>query len=146
MRRHDTIRAVIDWRALLAAGDGMEMPPAASAADVTATEAALGTALPIELRELYAVTNGVFDTVGQWFVVWQLAEVVARNRTAWAVESTARSGLIGFGDDGTGAAFCIPTDGSGGVFVWNPIDSSAERLAETVEAFWLTWIAGEITT
>jgi len=45
-----------------------------------------------------------------------------RNRTAWTQEPASRRGLIGFGDDGTGAVFCVAADGSVGVFVWNPID------------------------
>ncbi|WP_432832842.1 hypothetical protein [Dactylosporangium sp. CA-092794] len=47
----------------------------------------------------------------------------------------ARRQLLGFGNDGTGAPFCVPSDGSDGVFVWNHIDQQAYRLAGTVEEF-----------
>jgi hypothetical protein len=138
--------AVIDWRALLAAEDGVEGRPAASESDITAAEAGLGVALPGELRELYAASDGVFDRAGQWLVVWPLVEVVNRNRMAWTQEPVLRRGLIGFGDDGTGAAFCVAANGSRGVFVWNAIDVTGVRLADTIAAFWIGWSNGSITT
>jgi hypothetical protein len=47
---------------------------------------------------------------------------------------------------GAGAPFCVPGDGSDGVFVWNRIDQQAYRLAGTVEQFWDGWRAGAIKT
>jgi hypothetical protein len=88
----------------------------------------------------------VFDKPGQWFVVWPLAEVVTRNRQAWAAESTARQEFVGFCDYGTGAPFCVPRDGSIGVSTWNSIEQRADRLADTVEEFWSCWSGGKITT
>jgi hypothetical protein len=136
---------VIDWRAVLADNDGNELQRAASEAEVEQAEASLDANFPAELRALYLTTDGVFDKPGQWFVVWPLAEVVARNRLAWAGESTVRQGLVGFGDDGTGTPFCVPRNGGGGVFTWNPIDAHARRLADTVEQFWSGWSSGLIT-
>jgi hypothetical protein len=137
---------MIDWRTVLAKDDGNELQQAGSEAEVDQAEASLDAIFPLELRALYLATDGVFDKPGQWFVVWPLAEVVARNRLAWADESIARQGLVGFGDDGTGAPFCVPRDGSGGVFTWNPIDAQAYRLADTVAQFWSGWSSGLITT
>jgi hypothetical protein len=62
---------------------------------------------------LYLASDGVFDRVGQWCVIWPLSEIVTRNLQAWALEDVpGRQALVGFGDDGTGAPFCVPRDGS----------------------------------
>jgi SMI1 / KNR4 family (SUKH-1) len=140
---HDLL--MIDWRVLLVDEDGVELQPAASEAEVVRAEALLGAALPAELRALYLATDGVFDKPGQWFVVWPLAEVITRNLRAWAEEPTDRRELVGFGDDGTGATFCVPRDG-GGVLVWNTLDGQAYRLADSVAQFWSGWSSGSITT
>lgn len=97
-----------------------------------------------ELRELYRVSNGIFDGPGQWFVVWPLADVVARNRLDWSQANAAtadRLTLAGFGDDGTGMPFCVPRDGSHSVFVWSALDHEAVLLADTVVEFWTRWRA-----
>jgi hypothetical protein len=135
-----------DWDAMLAEDDGYEVLPAASDAEITQAEKLLGATIPTSLRRLYLMSDGVLDKPGQWFVVWPLAEVVEHNRQAWAVEDNARQQLLGFGDDGTGAPFCVPRDGGGVVFHWNPIDQLAHRLADTVGEFWSGWSNGTITT
>jgi len=108
-------------------------------------EAALGAVFPDDLREMYLVSDGVFDRAGQWFVIWPVSEVVTRNRLAWSVEgSPARRGLVGFGDDGTGAPFCVRRDGGGGVFAWSVIGGEATLLAGTVAGFWSGWVTGTL--
>lgn len=137
--------AVIDWRQLLSADDGFELRPGGGADDVAAVEAALAAVFPAELRELYLASDGVFDRPGQWFVIWPLSEVVTRNREAWSLEdSPVRRGLVGFGDDGTGAPFCVPRGGGGGVFAWSAIGGEATWLAGTVAGFWSGWVAGTL--
>jgi hypothetical protein len=137
--------AVIDWRQLLGSDDGCELRPGAAAGEVAAAEAVLGAVFPDDLRGVYLASNGVFDRPGQWFVIWPLPEVVASNRRAWSWEdSPARRGLVGFGDDGTGAPFCVPRDGSGGVFAWSPIVGEATLLAGTIAGFWSGWLAGSL--
>jgi hypothetical protein len=134
-----------DWNRLLRAEDGYQLQPAASASEVAAAEATLTAELPSDLKDLYLVSNGVFDTTGQWFVIWPLAEITARNQEAWSTEgSSQRHVLVGFGDDGTGAPFCVPRDGGTGVFAWSPIDSEATPLAHTVSEFWSGWVAGTL--
>lgn len=137
---------VTDWRALLAEVDGVERRPGATKVAMDHAEAVLGAVFSAGLRTLYSATDGVFDKPGQWFVVWPLAEVVTRNQRAWADESAARQELVGFGDDGTGAPFCVPRDGGVGVFVWEPIEQQAFWLADTVEQFWSGWSRGLIST
>jgi cell wall assembly regulator SMI1 len=133
----------IDWHRLLSTDDACELCPAAAAGDVTAAEAGLAAVFPADLRQLYLVSNGVFDRSGQWFVIWPLPEVVTRNSQAWTQDvSLARRELTGFGDDGTGAPFCVPRDGSSSVFAWSPIEGKATLLAKSVADFWSGWIAG----
>jgi SMI1/KNR4 family protein SUKH-1 len=137
--------AVIDWRQLLSADDGYELRPGAAAGEIAAAEAALGAVFPADLRQVYLASDGVFDRTGQWFVIWPLPEVVTRNRAAWSqAASPARCQLVGFGDDGTGAPFCVPRDGSSGVFAWSAIDGAATLLASSVAGFWSGWVASTL--
>lgn len=130
-----------DWRQLLSVDDAYELCPAATADEVTAAEAALAAALPVGLRQLYLVSNGVFDRSGQWFVIWPLPEVVTRNREEWLQDgSPARRELTGFGDDGTGAPFCVPRNGGSNVFAWSPTEGEATLLATSVAGFWSRWV------
>lgn len=102
----------IDWSALITRGDhGYRLNEPASLAELDGAESALGARLPAGLRELYLVSDGVFDTRGQWFVIWPLSEVVARNLDAFAGEGASRSEYVGFGDDGTGDPFCTHRQG-----------------------------------
>jgi hypothetical protein len=59
-------------------------------------------------------------------------------------DSPARLGLVGLGDDGTGVPFCVPRDGSSGVFAWSAIVGEATPLAGTVAGFWSGWVAGTL--
>jgi hypothetical protein len=130
------------WRQLLSVDDACELCPAATTDEVTAAEAALAAVLPADLRQLYLVTNGVFDRSGQWFVIWPLPEVVTRNREEWLQDSSpARRELVGFGDDGTGAPFCVRRDGGSSVFAWSAIEGKPTLLARSVADFWSGWAA-----
>ncbi|MEU4675160.1 SMI1/KNR4 family protein [Amycolatopsis sp. NPDC023774] len=134
------------WRERFLSDDGVVLQAPAAAVDLAAAETALDATLPEALRELYLVTDGVFDGPGQWFVVWPLSDVVERNRADWSssVQGTARVDLVGFGDDGAGAPFCVPRAGGSGVFVWSAIDAAATRLADTVEEFYARWQASSL--
>ena len=135
--------AVIDWQQLLGSDDGYELRPGVTADEVVEAEAALGVVFPDDLRGVYLASDGVFHRAGQWFVIWPLSEVVTRNGQAWSLEDgPARRGLVGFGDDGTGAPFCVRRDGGGGVFAWSAIGGEATLLAGTVAGFWSGWAAG----
>lgn len=114
--------ALTEWRRLLRADDGYELRFGAGLSEVAAAEAALEAMFPEDLRQLYLASDGMFDAPAQWFVIWPIADVVIRNREAWSCEdSPSRRNLVGFGDDGTGAPFCVPRDGSGGFFYWSAI-------------------------
>lgn len=137
--------AATDWRQLLSADDGYELGPGAAAGEIAAAEAALKAVFPAELRQLYLHSDGVPDRAGQWFVIWPLAEAITRNRQAWVQDgSPSRRELVGFGDDGTGAPFCVPRDGSSGVSAWSPVNGEATPLADSVPGFWSGWVAGTL--
>jgi len=113
----------------------------ATAAELAAAEKALDATFPSDLRELYVVTDGVFDLPGEWFVIWPLADVVDRNQADWLTypHSPTRSDLVAFGDDGTGDPFCIARNGGCAVCYWSPIDDTATWLANTITDFWTRW-------
>jgi hypothetical protein len=127
----------VDWAGELGAGD-LELRPGATEHEVRGAERMLSTAFSSELCALYEVTDGVFDAAGQWFVVWPLTAVVARNREARldADLGSERRQLVGFGDDGTGAPYCVRRDGSPQVFVWSPIADEVVMLAPSPADFW----------
>ena len=133
-----------EWGALLSTDDGLRLQAHAGADDLTACERALGSRLPQQLRNLYLASDGVWDEPGQWFVIWPLSEVVARNRAANQVEGLGRREWIGFGDDGTGSPFCVDRLGGDAVFHWSSIDQEATRLARDVVEFWTAWLAGSL--
>jgi SMI1 / KNR4 family (SUKH-1) len=134
----------VDWTAVLRADDGCRMPEPGGASAISAAESALGVTFPGDLRALYLVSDGVFDEPGQWFVIWPLAEVVACNQAAWAGESATRRRLLAFGDDGTGAPFCLPADGEPGVLFWDPVLDEAIYLAHDLRSFWAAWTTGSL--
>lgn len=122
----------------------MRLQPGASVSDLDACESGLGASLHSSLWNLYRAANGVFDHLAQFFIVWPLAEVVERNRLAWATEGGGRLRWIGFGDDGTGNPFCVPRGDGEDVYYWNPIDHEATRLADTLTLFWEGLAAGSL--
>lgn len=126
-----------DWRILLAEGDGYQMRPAATEQDVALHEERLREPLPLQLKNLYLVSNGVYDRAGQWFVVWALPDLAPRNELEWAADAAGRRELLAFGDDGAGARFCVPRDGGPGVFLWSSLVEAPSWLANDVGDFWL---------
>ena len=135
--------AAIEWRQLLGADDGYELCPDAGAGEIAAVEAALEAVFPEQLREVYQTSNGVFDRPGQWFVIWPL-EMLAQENMQRREVGVLPADLIAFGDDGTGDPFCVPGDGSDGVFYWSPIDGEATLLAGAIADFWSGWVAGTL--
>jgi hypothetical protein len=127
------------WPAALGTDDGRRLHGPAKPSTISDTESALGVTLPEGLRALYLATDGVFDEPGQWFPIWPLAKVIARNQAAWADGTTTRRGLLAFGDDGTGAPFCVLTGGKPGVFFWDPLLDEATFLAPSLPSFWDAW-------
>jgi cell wall assembly regulator SMI1 len=131
------------WPALLQK-EGHELQPGARPEALDAAEGVVGLRLPDDLRSLYMVSDGVFDTVGQWFVIWPVGMLCEQN-TLLRNAGLFPGSVIAFGDDGTGAAFCMKP-GQQGVSCWHPIDGSMQRLASDIVTFWRGWTDGTITT
>jgi hypothetical protein len=137
--------AATDWRQMLSDGDRYQLYPGAAEDQIASAEAALEAVFPAELRTMYTASNGVLDRADGFFVIWRLSEVVARNQEEWGVDdSPFRRRLVGFGDDGSGAPFCVPRDGGAGVFAWSAATSGATRLERSLAAFWSGWLAGTL--
>jgi hypothetical protein len=141
---HSLIVDGVDWLAVFAADDGNELLPAVSDAGIVRVEAVLGAVFPAGLRELYRATDGLYDKPAQLFVIWPLAQVVERNQMAWEVEDADRQEWVGLADGGDGGPFCVPRDGSAGVYAWSPIDGEATWMADTVAAFWVGWCTDDL--
>lgn len=142
-----------EWRHLLAADGEYGLSPGVTADDLAGAEADLGVEFPAALRQVYLASDGVFSRDGQYYPVWPLAEVLRRNRADWSRDDwQGRADLVGFGDNGTGAPFCVERAGSDSVYHWDPIDGGANPLARTFTEFWAGWNgwngwnAGTITT
>ena len=136
---------MVDWAQVLHA-HGCQLQPGATDDEVTRAETALETVLCDDLRGLYLATDGVYDSQGEWFVIWPLSQVVSRNRNDWAIEVyQTRQELLGFGDDGTGAPFCVRRDGRSGIYIWIPVGGEEVTwLADDVNSFWRGWLAGKL--
>lgn len=135
-----------EWGNLLTKTAGFLARPGATAPELARCEERLRTTLPGALKELYLVSDGVYDQRGQYFVVWPLDELVRRNEQQWAEGDAGRRELLAFGDDGTGIPFCVPREGEAYVFSWNPVETRARWLANDLGDFWAGWTSGEITT
>jgi cell wall assembly regulator SMI1 len=136
---------LLDWYGLLRGSRGYEVQPAATEDDVVLHEERLGTRLPLQLRKLYLVSDGVYYQQGRWFVLWPLATLSRRNEQLWA-EGGERSELLTFGDDGTGGYFCVPRNGNSGVFLWSSLAGAPCWIANDVGDFWVGWTTGTIGT
>lgn len=135
------------WRELLQADDRLRLQPPAGADRLDSVERDLGVKLPAQLRQLYDVSDGVYDLLGRWFVIWPLADLVERNGPHWiGWENEVRRTLLGFGDDGTGAPYCIARAGGSVIFKWSPIDQELTPIASTLRDFWLSRYSGPSTT
>ena len=132
------------WPALLQR-EGYELQPGACPEALEAAEGVLGLRFPDGLRSLYMVSDGVFDTVGQWFVIWPVGMLADQNTRLRNGGLLPSGPVIAFGDDGTGDVFCMKP-GQQDVSCWHPIDGSMPQLASDLATFWRGWADGTITT
>lgn len=135
-----------DLRQILCQHPGLELGAGLDAGAVANAEQALGFRLPRELAEFLSEVNGVFDGDGQWHVAWPVDRLVQEN-IRLAEDQHFPPGLVVFGDDGTGAPFCLGIDGSDEVvYTYSPIEARAWPLASRLSDFWLGWLSGTLTT
>lgn len=139
-----------------------EFYPAASAATIADTEAALNATLPVPLRSLLLETNGVMDMMaidgGDWFesmwLLWKIEEVAEQNRYYRAARQERTherdfSSLVFFAGAGTdGILFAFPViDGvcASRVVVWHPIMDELDDLAPSLGEFLRGWLTSTIS-
>jgi hypothetical protein len=135
------------WRALIERLDAeAEFHPPATPEQLRAVEAALGVALPEELRDLLSQTNGAEVTYGAG-LIWSAEQIVHRNlemRREWRRGELAGTmpidHLLCFGDLGNGDLVFFPITAEGvsnRVFLWDHEDdsrtSSAVSLADYLQ-------------
>jgi hypothetical protein len=129
------VRFDAGWKAALIA-HGVQPGPPLPEERLDRVEEEMGRPWPGILRPLYAAADGLFDTPGQWWVVWPSARVVSDNRRAWR-DGELSVDLLAFGDDGTGNPFCIQDDDR--VVYWSWIDCEIEREVGNLATFLADW-------
>ena len=135
-----------DWPSLLTKAAGLQLRPGATPQALDRCAERLQVTFPAQLKQLYLVSDGVYDQRGHWSVIWSLADLAELNERQWAEGGPQRQELLAFGDDGTGIPFCVSRDGGSSVFSWNPIEARPRWLANDLGDFWAGWTTGEITT
>jgi hypothetical protein len=122
---------------------GVIAGPPCSSARIADGERSLGAALPDELVALYRAADGLFDEPGQWYIVWPLDRVVVTNVQLWN-DGLLDQGLVAFGDDGTGAPFCLRRHDPARrhVLRWSLIDGAVETDEGVLNTFLRTWAHG----
>lgn len=126
----------VGWGVLLDRPE-LSTRPAATDAEVSAAEVELAASFPLQLRQLYMQTDGVWDRSGRWYVIWPLDDLLERN------SGTAdERGAIAFGDDGTGNPFCVHRDGT--VSYWSEIDAEQTFLSLDLTSFWMAWLRDDL--
>jgi hypothetical protein len=116
-------------------GRSLRGAPPAAAATLAEIEAALGAPLPDELVSLYRATNGVFNTFGQWWVVWPLEQMVEAKQ--WMINYAGYlEQWVPFGDDGAGNPFCFHRADKA-ITCLGMIEGTHEPVAHGLAEFWI---------
>jgi hypothetical protein len=123
-----------DWPSLLAKTPGLQLRPGATAHELARCEERLQATFPVLLKQLYLVSDGIYDQRGHWSVIWSLADLAQLNERQWDQGGPQR------------IPFCVTRDGGAVVFSWNPIEARPRWVANDLGDFWAGWTTGEITT
>ena len=114
-------------------------------------EAALGVALPPELRALLLESDGISDKFGDGAL--SAEQIITRNLEMRDIADSDLympfESLLCFGDAGNGDLFFYPVQGNGkinnpDVFVWNHENDSRQWVAKNLEAFVEKWYSGQL--
>ena len=120
----------------------------ASNDDLAAAEAALGAALPPQLRELLSETDGVVGEYGLG-LVWDVGRI-AKDNVWFRTNEDYRElfmpfdGLLFFADAGNGDQFGISLTGNQEIYVWDHEDDSRRWVASTVMGYLESWMTGRL--
>ncbi|KAA9325863.1 SMI1/KNR4 family protein [Hymenobacter busanensis] len=139
-------------------GSAFRQLPPASAGAVRALEVAAAGPLPVELRELYHLSNGLEEYlhVGQdeelmvGYLVLPAEEAAAENRKARQnPQSLTEAELVIFAHTYTdGGRFAYRRDdlpaASAAVYLWLPLEDELTKIANSLPAFLLGWATGQI--
>lgn len=122
--------------------------PGVSEQALSAAEATLGHALPVELVALLKETDGVKVDYGL-DLLWPLARIVEENRSYRTSPSFSKTymplaPLTFFTDDGCGNGFALlsPPLTNTNIFVWNAIEDSRINIASDLASFLSAWANG----
>ena len=126
-------------------------PPAADA-EIAEAERRLSIPIPDDLRTLLAESDGVMDEYG-WEILWPLPRIVANNddyrhNPAFASYMPIDVFLF-FAESGDGQPFGYSISGTcevqGHVFVWNQIEDSRTKVADSLAGWLKGWLEGSLT-
>lgn len=122
--------------------------PPASNDELAAAAAALGTALPQQLRELLSETNGVEGEYGLG-LVWEVARIAKDNKWFQTNEDYRElykpfDGLLFFADAASGDQFGISLAGNQEIYVWDHEDDSRTWVAPTILGYLEGWMTGHL--
>ncbi|MEV4599228.1 SMI1/KNR4 family protein [Amycolatopsis sp. NPDC049253] len=132
---------MIDWTSVLKPEPhNLRLRSGASAGRLAVLDRALGTAVPPQLRDLLAFSDGFEDLTGQWECAWSCRRLATENTQAWQSTTLPRA-LLAFGDDGAGTCFCVHTDPNDHrVARWSWIGQDSEATYTDLPTFWHAWL------
>jgi hypothetical protein len=140
------------WRQLVesVASDCKFGPPASEAA-MAELEAALGVALPAELRALWGEADGIRARYGEG--IWSVQEAIKRNRemretAAFTELYMPFDHLLFFAEPMNGDMFFIPIQADGvihnpGIFIWDHETDSRKHVSHWFQTFVGDWFGGK---
>jgi hypothetical protein len=140
------------WRErILTMCPAAEFGAPSSAAELAATEAAVGAALPLALRELLLECDGVHGNYGLG-VIWSAARIRGdnlhfRTNADFRTLYMPFDSLLFFADAGNGDQFAFPVVGGAvrdDVFVWNHENDSRSRAAPSLQLYVEWWLTGRL--
>src|SRR4051794_28740173 len=128
-----------DWRTELElVAPDVTLLPGCSRTALAAAEGSLGFALPRELVEFLAATDGIYDSDCHYWYAWSLERLVDES-----FDPERPADLLPVGDDAGSGWFCLPLDGAG-VIHYDRATGARTTLARDLRGLWLGWFGGTL--
>ena len=129
-------------------GEASFKPPA-RAEVLSAAEVALGHALPNDLGQLLAESDGIEGEYGLG-LLWSVARITRDNAHFRSDEQFHElympfDGIVFFADAGNGDQFALSLSGNHEVYVWDHENDSRSWVASSVMGYLEGWMTGRIT-